>query len=134
MLKAYPKFDNIKLIKIDTDGFDTKIIKGSRNSLLEYSPCLFFEFDFDFLKANDSTPWAIFSFLHKCGYCHGIGFDNYGKFFSTFSGNKIGKLRDKYFSSVKTNKIRYLNICVFTKRDTDLRDQLLQKYKKKRKN
>ncbi len=75
--KKYPNliFD---LIKIDTDGFDFKVIRGAKHSLLKWHPLLFFEWDKATLVEQGEDPLSIFPLLNEIGYSRCILFDNFG--------------------------------------------------------
>lgn len=72
------KFD---LIKIDTDGFDFKVIRGARNYLQKWSPLLFFEWDRAYCEEQGEDPLSIFPILDGLGYKECLLFDNFGNVF-----------------------------------------------------
>lgn len=78
------KYPNIKfdLLKIDTDGFDFKVIRGAQNCLQKWNPLLFFEWDKAFCKEQGEDPLSIFPILDELGYKECILFDNFGNFFN----------------------------------------------------
>lgn len=88
----YPN-KKIDLLKIDTDGFDFKVIRGSRNCLQRWQPLLFFEWDKAFCKEQGEDPLSIFPILDELGYKECILFDNYGNLFDKIDTNNISLLR-----------------------------------------
>lgn len=66
------------ILKIDTDGFDFKVLRGSKNTLKEYKPVIFFEWWSEYLVKNEEEPISIFKLLYEMGYKEGLLFDNYG--------------------------------------------------------
>lgn len=68
------------LIKIDTDGFDFKIIRGAIQCLRKWHPLLFFEWDKAYCKEQGEDPLSIFPLLNEYGYNECILFDNYGNY------------------------------------------------------
>lgn len=72
------KFD---LLKIDTDGFDFKVIRGGCDYLKENMPLLYFEWDKAFCHEQGEDPLSIFPLLDKIGYSQCILFDNYGNYY-----------------------------------------------------
>lgn len=72
------KFD---LLKIDTDGFDFKVIRGGYDYLKEELPLLYFEWDKNYCQEQSEDPLSIFPLLDKIGYTKCILFDNYGNYF-----------------------------------------------------
>lgn len=70
----------VDLIKIDVEGFELNVLKGGAGILEQYRPVLFIEIDDKLLKANNTTPAELLSFLqNKYQYI----------FTNAFSGNKV---------------------------------------------
>jgi len=44
ILKEHPKFKDANILKIDTDGFEINVLKGSINFLKNFKPVLYFEY------------------------------------------------------------------------------------------
>lgn len=65
-------------IKIDTDGFDFKVLRGAKQTLIENQSVLFFEWDKKHLGAQDENPLSIFPLLNELGYEELLIFDNFG--------------------------------------------------------
>ena len=68
LLKDYPKFRHSKILKIDTDGFDLKILRGADNFLSEAKPVLFFEYSPFLLSQQQEDGLSIFPYLQSKGY------------------------------------------------------------------
>jgi len=66
------------IIKVDTDGFDFKVLRGARQTLKKYSPIIFFEWGIKDLIRNGERSTSIFEMLREYGYQSAILFDNYG--------------------------------------------------------
>ena len=71
------------LLKIDTDGFDFKVIRGAKQTLQKWHPMLFFEWDKAYCEEQKENMLAIFPLLKELGYSTCILFDNYGNYFDT---------------------------------------------------
>lgn len=84
------KFD---LLKIDTDGFDFKVLRGATRLLEEQTPLIFFEWDKMFLHEQDEDEISIFRYLENKGYNHLILFDNFGNYFATSNTADITLLK-----------------------------------------
>lgn len=69
---------NANFIKIDTDGFDFKVMRSGLDFIKTYKPSLYFEWDRAFLEAQDEDYLSIFVTLQKCGYKEAVIFDNFG--------------------------------------------------------
>jgi len=70
----------VDLIKIDVDGYDGRVIKGSEEILKKFHPAVIFEWD-PFLCKNTNNNWRDhFSILNKLGYNQYFWFSKYGDF------------------------------------------------------
>ncbi len=78
ILSKYPKFQKPTVIKTDTDGFDTIILRGCKTLLEKVTPVLFFEYDPHFIKANGDDPASFLDFLVNIGYSCFILYTNVG--------------------------------------------------------
>ncbi|MBX7204617.1 MAG: FkbM family methyltransferase [Bacteroidia bacterium] len=123
VLKKFPRFAAAKLIKVDTDGFDTLILKGSEDVLLANKPVLFFEYDPDFLKLHGEDDLSIFPFLTQCGYTKLVIWDNLGNYIGklALSDQKgIAEMHKRY--SGKHN-LAFIDIAAFAREDEDLTEK-----------
>lgn len=120
ILESYDEFKNSKLIKIDTDGYDFKILKGSEDLLLNSRPIIFVEFDPNLMKSNGEDVLSLFSFFTKHKYEYIIFYDNFGKYVISLNLDEKEKLFDlsNYFESSDSEK--FCDICVFHMQDKDL--------------
>lgn len=75
--KKYPKV-KFDFLKIDTDGFDFKVIRGAKLLLQKDHPVLFFEWDKSYCTEQGEDPLSIFPILNELGYKECILFDNFG--------------------------------------------------------
>ncbi|HNQ12441.1 MAG TPA: FkbM family methyltransferase [Bacteroidia bacterium] len=62
------KLKEINLIKIDTEGFEFNVLKGSVNTIKNYKPKLFIELDDRNLKEQNSSAKQLVSFLIHQNY------------------------------------------------------------------
>ena len=81
------------LIKIDTDGFDFKVIRGTKECLQKWHPLLFFEWDKAYCKEQGEDPLSIFPILDELGYKECILFDNFGNVFANVDTNNTALLK-----------------------------------------
>lgn len=117
---------NIKLLKIDTDGFDNAIIKGSKNLLKSNKPIIFFEYSEMHLRENGSNGLDIFPFLESNDYENIMFYEPNGRFILSTeikNQNLIAQIHD--FISNFSNPIQYLDIVAFHKDDIDLFEKLI---------
>ena len=69
--------DQIGLIKIDTDGFDFKIILSNKKLIKEVRPVLFFEYDITFADEGEQEAGELLEFLVEIDY-NFLVYDNFG--------------------------------------------------------
>lgn len=120
LLDEYKEFKNSKLIKIDTDGYDFKILRGSEKYIKEVKPVIFIEFDPAFHKMfNEHSEW-IFEFLEPLGYDMIIFYDNYGDYLLSLSINEKDKIYQLINYISNRNKEKYYDLCFFHSEDTDV--------------
>lgn len=88
------KYPNIgfDLLKVDTDGFDFKVIRGARNCLRRWQPLLFFEWDKAYCKEQGEDPLSIFPLLEELNYEECLLFDNFGNAFANVNTKNIALL------------------------------------------
>jgi FkbM family methyltransferase len=111
----------IKLLKIDTEGFDTIIIRGALNYIQAIKPVIYFEYNRDNMQAINEDGLATIRSLESLGYKTILFFDDRGRFIlSTDMADKetIQHLND--YADGKNGLIYYYNICLFHKEDTDI--------------
>ncbi|WMP18895.1 FkbM family methyltransferase [Thiothrix lacustris] len=116
-------FDNIKnvrMIKVDTDGFDVRIILSELDYLKKNKPILFFEYDPFLTEKQNMNAKNIFEKLYNIGYQYALFFDNAGDYLISLKLNNMEQLEDihYYFSGRKMH--RYCDICVFHDQDKQL--------------
>ncbi len=119
IIKENSEFWYAKVIKIDTDGYDGKIIKGAKEWLSDVKPILFFEYDPLLLRQQSDDGISIFSFLFYLGYRRGLVYKNTGEYMLSVDLDNmllLGELHE-YFSGPK---MQYFDICVFSEADLDL--------------
>jgi FkbM family methyltransferase len=75
----YPEFADVRLIKSDTDGFDTVLVPALAGAWRDVSPVLHFEFDPELTsKATGADPNAVWEGLEELGYTELLVWDNAG--------------------------------------------------------
>ena len=126
ILKDYPLFGDAKMIKIDTDGFDCKIIRGAADFLLIAKPVIFFEYDPFLLAEQGDDGISIFKYFSGLGYNHLLIYDNFGDLMLSTEIERYRLLEEihLYFSGRLSH--RYCDICVFHTEDSDLFETVRQ--------
>ncbi len=120
-LLAGGKIAKPKVFKVDTDGYDYRILQGSKKYLFETKPALYFEYDNTYLATNGDKGLDIFTFLKECGYEHVLFYDNYGRFFlsATVNDTKLLNELDRYIMNRKGG-FAYYDIVAFHSADNDI--------------
>ncbi|MCX6162778.1 MAG: FkbM family methyltransferase [Ignavibacteriae bacterium] len=120
--------ENIKVLKIDTDGNDFKIIRGGLKFIKKVKPVIFFEYDSVYLKEMNEDPFATFDILYDTGYNKAIYYDNFGRLLcSTDLSNK--RQICQFYKYIKDYKgsFHYYDICLFHQEDDTLADFVINK-------
>ena len=120
ILKTHPDFLKSKMIKIDTDGFDCIILRGSLDFLAMTKPVIFFEYHPFFLSAQNDDGISIFTALGSIGYKTAMVYDNFGDYMMSTELTNSSLIEDihNYFSG--RGESRYCDVCVFHSEDNDL--------------
>lgn len=128
ILKKYNNFSRAHIIKIDTDGYDVKIIRGGWKYLSEEKPVLFFEWDRFFLQNNKDDGVDILLALAKIGYERVLFYDNLGRFLVSCTLKETETIKQLYYYAYrKTGSFPYYDIAVFSKEDNLLALSFIQK-------
>ena len=127
IISKYPEFGKSKLLKIDTDGFDCRIIKNEVSLLAEMKPVIFFEYDPSLHNKSKDDGLSVFYFLSKAGYNVAVFYENTGDYLLTAQLSNKYLIADLhyYFSGRKTE--RYCDIAVFHNEDSDVADNLRER-------
>jgi FkbM family methyltransferase len=112
-------FSHAKLLKIDTDGFDNKIIRGAKTYLLESKAAVFFEYDPFFLAKQGELGVDIFDFLVSLGYAKFLIFDNIGDFLITLDHRSKSQFLELHAYFNKGGK-QYMDILALHACDEDI--------------
>lgn len=120
LLDIFPAYASAKLIKLDTDGFDTRILKSQYELLGDLKPVLFFEYDPYFFEQMNDDGFLIFEGLRNVGYEIALVFENTGEFVMLVELRNEKLLEDlhQYYSHRYGTK--YCDICVFHADDVEL--------------
>lgn len=124
LLEEHPEFGEVKLIKIDTDGFDTRIVKGEPALLRALKPVVFLEYDPYFFDQVDDDGFGIFATFREAGYTGALFFENTGEFLAQADLDDVRLLEDLHqFYSGRRGR-RYCDVCLFHCRDEDVMEQV----------
>jgi FkbM family methyltransferase len=136
IVKQNPAFENAKLIKIDTDGFDCRIIRDSLGYFNKSKPVIFFEYDPFLLQQLKDDGLSVFDALSGAGYDTVMFYDNNGDYLLTSEINLENIIKDIHYYYSGRNIEHYCDICVFHKEDSDIagriRDEELKFFAERR--
>jgi FkbM family methyltransferase len=114
ILKDFPKYEDSKVLKIDTDGYDYAVIKGSKSFLINRQPVVFFEFDPFLFATNGEDPFTVLPFLQLCGYSYAMFYMSNGDFITALELDNQRQVAEQlvhYFSGRKVTL--YADVCLF---------------------
>ena len=122
--KKHSQFNNVKFLKIDTDGFDCKIIRSNIDYLKLNKPVIFFEYDPYFLELMGDDGLSVFNSLKEMGYEKLLIYDNTSVFKMLVNIQDVNTLEElhRYYTGRKSEM--YMDICVFHRDDSELADTI----------
>ena len=120
ILEEFPRFKESKVLKTDTDGFDTWILRSCSSFLKTVKPILFFEFDPYFIKANNDDPFEFIDYLKSIGYKYLIFYTNIGDLLLSCSMEDTKTIHQivHFFSGREVEM--FADICAFMEEDKDI--------------
>lgn len=116
----------LKLLKIDTEGFDTIIIRGANGLLEKQKPVVYFEYNRSNMDAIKEDGLSTLFSLEKFGYHSVIFFDNKGRYVLTADIKDRNLIRQLHnYSDEKKSGIAYYDICLFHESDSEIAKQFI---------
>jgi FkbM family methyltransferase len=91
-LATEPDYRAPNLVKIDTEGFELKILHGATRMLTELRPPLFFEFFPEFIRREGGEPDGLFELLARHGYDFFLFYDGAGNLLTPVDGSRTEQL------------------------------------------
>jgi len=76
---AHPDFDDLRLVKSDTDGYDVSLVPAVAAAWKEARPVLFFEYDPELTRIAGHEPAQVWTDLESLGYRDVAVWDNGGR-------------------------------------------------------
>jgi FkbM family methyltransferase len=75
----HPDFDDLRLIKSDTDGYDVVLVPAIAEAWADVRPALFFEYDHHLSRVAGNDPLELWPRLAALGYRDVAAWDNGGR-------------------------------------------------------
>jgi len=109
IVDAHPRFASTNLLKVDTDGFDFRVLRGAQRLLRDAQPLVYFELVPDLLRAAGEDPLSIFPLLVSLGYMRGVFYANTGEEIGPFSIDDTDAIRRR-FADIDHKNIFYFDV------------------------
>jgi len=120
ILSTQPVFAHSKMIKLDTDGLDCRILNSELELLSRLRPVILFEYDPYYFVQHGDDGLATFANLRQNGYRTTLVYENTGEYLLAANLDNSSLLQDlDQFYSGRGGK-RYCDICAFHADDADL--------------
>ena len=129
ILKNHPRFSDARLLKIDTDGFDGRILRGHESWLAKVKPVVFMEYCPDYARAVDPDIFTTFATLQRVGYQGLVAYLNTGSYREAFLLNQTDQLQQLHDTFARPGCNAYVDLALFHARDLDLYEQLIHQEK-----
>ncbi len=118
---------NIKLLKVDVEGFDTIVLRGAYSIIEHHRPVLFFEYNRDNMQLIGEDGLSTILSFRTYGFNKIIFFDHKGRMLvSTSLENEEVISRLHHYALGKDNLLGYYDICVFHENDNDIANKFLE--------
>jgi FkbM family methyltransferase len=115
----------VKLLKVDTEGYDMRILKGAAGILERDKPVITFELNRENIEPLGDSVGDFYDYLVNLGYHHFILNDSGGRLICVLDNHTKSQLLDLYQYSYLGQPIYYFDIWAFHETDKDLFDSFL---------
>ncbi len=121
---------DVKLLKVDVEGFDTIVLRGASATIERHKPVLFFEYNRENMKVINEDGISTVLSYNNFGYKKIVFFDHKGTLVlaTELQNEEVVRYMHEYISSPK-NLMGYYDICLFHENDTEIAEQFLAKEK-----
>jgi FkbM family methyltransferase len=117
-LAHHSRFATAKLLKLDAEGFDCKILATEGALLRSNKPVLFFEYYPLQCHLAGQEPLLLLSVLYEIGYSTLLIYQNIGRYLMTLNLNQISSLEDLHYSLVDSRG--FCDVAAFHSEDEDI--------------
>lgn len=117
-LARHPRFSTAKLLKIDAEGFDCRIIASDANLLKKTKPILFFEYYPKCAELIGQKAFPVFTTLSSLGYSMILIYQNLGRYFISLTLDQQDALQDLHHFISDLGG--YFDVVAFHKEDLEI--------------
>ena len=112
---------NIKLLKVDTEGFDTIILRGALQTIQKHKPVLYFEYNGENMRAINENGLNTLVGFKQMGYENIHVYDCIDNQIMVTTLDNFDALQQLHnYAHRKRSMIPYFDICIFHKDDGDI--------------
>jgi FkbM family methyltransferase len=117
----------IKLLKIDTEGFDTIILRGCKKTISRNNPVLYFEYNGENMNKIGEQGFETVMDLKNHGYHYIHIFDCIDNLIMATTLDNVDTIKQLHdYAHTNKTMIPYFDICVFHAEDADLANDFLR--------
>lgn len=120
LVEKHQDFWQTNILKVDTDGYDYKIIRGSRKLLSESKAVIYFEFSPHHLINLGENPTSIFEYLLELGYSNALIYDGFGYPFFKLNISDLATIEQFVNYARIIKRYFYYDVLVFNEMDRDI--------------
>jgi len=115
-----------KFLKIDTEGYDTIILRGALEYISSAQPVIFLEYNIENMRIIHEDGLSAVLKLRDFGYEKTLFYDDGGRFIlsSTLANDSLIRELSNYADG-KDGLITYYNICFFHQNDSDIAENVI---------
>jgi FkbM family methyltransferase len=115
----------VRLLKVDTDGFDAKVIRGAMGVIGRDRPAVFFEYDPDLMARAGDDGRDLLRSLARAGYGTIAAYDNNGRYLLHASASNESLWNDLHVYFAGRGGAAYMDLCAFHASDAAIADALV---------
>jgi FkbM family methyltransferase len=115
--KQHPDFDDLRLIKSDTDGYDVVLVPAIAEAWADSRPVLFFEYDPSLSRIAGNDPEAVWPRLASLGYREVAVWGNGGHVVGRTTVDEISGKMAPLEEKIGLRKTAYWDVAVVHEKD-----------------
>jgi FkbM family methyltransferase len=116
--------ERVRLIKIDTDGFDTLVARSAEQTILRDHPILFLEMQPYHLLRNDNVP-SFVHWLRSMGYTSALCWDNAGRYLCEVRLSDLRLLSELLAFFHGAPEFPFMDVAYIHEADSELKREIL---------